>query len=95
MQMVSDWGAGQACAGVTGARAGAEERETFYIETLTRIAKGTYSAEKLKDAVAGEAQCHICGVWIHEGDVVMATKDGKLTTDLGDPYCDTCLPDEI
>ena len=88
MQMVSDWGEGQA-------GGSPEAREGFYIETLTACANGKYSAEKLHDAVAGEAQCHTCGVWIHEGEVLLATKDGKLSTDLGDPYCDTCLPAEI
>jgi len=87
MQMVSDCGEGQA-------GGSPEERETFYIETLTRIANGKYSASQLQGDASGEAQCITCGVWIHEGDVILATEDGRLTTDIGDPYCDACLPEE-
>ena len=90
MQMVSDWVELRTdCESST-----PEERETFAIETITRLANNEYSISELQDDLPREAQCVTCNMWIHEGDVILATEDGKLTTDIGDPYCDTCLPME-
>ena len=36
-----------------------------------------------------------CGVWIDADEVNWATKDGQLNTDIGFPYCDACLPEEV
>lgn len=41
-----------------------------------------------------EWKCKGCGSWLDDEDVVWATEDGKLTTDKGDAYCDSCLPEE-
>jgi hypothetical protein len=39
-----------------------------------------------------EYKCSGCKTWIREDEVIWATKDGKLDTDKGKPFCDTCLP---
>lgn len=35
-----------------------------------------------------------CEAWVEESEAVWATKSGKLDTDKGDPYCDSCVPQE-
>ena len=39
-------------------------------------------------------QCAGCSQEITEDEVIWATKDGVLNTDIGLPWCDTCLPEE-
>ena len=41
-----------------------------------------------------EYKCFGCGTWLHEDEVIWATTDGVLNTDLGNAYCDSCLPKE-
>ena len=35
-----------------------------------------------------------CGDWIDEDEVIWAKPNGELNTDVGDPYCEVCLPEE-
>jgi hypothetical protein len=39
-------------------------------------------------------RCCVCGSLLHDGDVLWATEAGVLNTDIGNPYCDRCLPTE-
>ena len=42
-----------------------------------------------------EWKCKGCGEWVDDGDTVWSMPDGVLNTDKGDPYCCSCVPDEL
>jgi hypothetical protein len=39
-------------------------------------------------------ECVVCGVDVQEDEVLWSTKDGILTTEIGDAYCVGCVPEE-
>jgi len=41
-----------------------------------------------------EWRCHKCNEWMDADEIVWATEDGELNTDKGNPYCDSCLPEQ-
>lgn len=39
-------------------------------------------------------KCIQCGKEVGEEEVIWARWDGTLSTDNGDPYCQSCLPEQ-
>lgn len=39
-----------------------------------------------------EWKCKGCGTWFDEEQILWVNPDGSLSTDSGDPYCDSCCP---
>ena len=39
-------------------------------------------------------ECFTCKKKLHDSEVIYATENGILNTDVGNPYCDRCLPEE-
>lgn len=42
-----------------------------------------------------EWRCFECDNWVDADEVIWATPDGQLDTDKGNPYCDSCVPEEV
>ena len=60
------------------------------LKELSRAAIAAYRA--VVDAHPWD--CVDCGIGILDDDVVWSNPDGELSTDVGDPYCTGCVPDQ-
>jgi hypothetical protein len=60
------------------------------VDELSRATIEAYRA--IVDAHPWE--CIDCGLGLLDDDVVWSTQDGVLSTDIGDPYCAGCTPDQ-
>jgi hypothetical protein len=60
------------------------------VDELSRATRDAYRAI----VEAHPWECFDCGLGLLDDDAVWSDPDGVLSTDVGDPYCAGCVPDQ-